>query len=339
MNKKILYMILLTIIGSIGSRESVEAVTCGGKKKLECNLSLLSCFWNEKEFYCYPKKKCNELTMKGECTGTMYEPLKCAWLGTGTGGKCLLKSSIKKCSDLTLPEECSNIEYKSLNCAWHEDTCKPMSEVPCEKKNEAYCGKEKTSCFFYEPKQICYTKKKSITECKNLMTSPDCEDWQFSYLNCGWTGKKCQLKSSIKCADLGTEQCTGGTFQSLKCGWTGTQCLLKSSIKCDDLGTEQCTGVTFQSLKCAWLGTKERGNCLLKSSIKCGDLGTEEDCTGAAYKSLKCAWVEKNKSCQLESALKCEDLLKDDCEINNKCRWENDPVIQFRGKCVKRGFS
>ncbi len=58
MNKKILFytLILLAIIGSIGRSGSVEAVTCGGKKKLECNLSILRCFWNEAHFACYPKK-------------------------------------------------------------------------------------------------------------------------------------------------------------------------------------------------------------------------------------------------------------------------------------------
>lgn len=260
MTKKNLYFIfLLAMIGSIGSGEPVRAAGCEGHTKAWCKLAgMISCFWNENHGACYLKKKCNDLAMPGECTGTMYEPLKCAWVGTGAKGKCLPKSSVK-CNDLTPKERCTDAVGQSLNCAWEKETCKPMSEVPCENKNKAYCDKDKTNCFFYEPQKTCNRKRADFKECRQLIAQMDCEDWRFSYLNCAWTGAKC---------------------------------LLKSSIKCSDLSNEVCASAAFQSLKCAWLGKKERGNCRLKSSLKCEDLQESECEDNKDFPSLKCRWEQ-----------------------------------------------
>lgn len=317
MTKKNLYIIvLLAIIGSIGNSGPVGAVKCEGNTKTWCKLSgLISCFWNEKAGTCYTKKKCNELTMNGECTGTMYEPLNCAWLGTVTNGKCLPKSSVK-CKDLA-KEQCESNLGSSLQCNWADATqvCKPKKESVCSDFADSQkCTEDKSMSCVWEA---------GPTVEVNMVTSTKQELKKMG---------SCKPRGEARCESIGKDK-NNCDAEKKRCFWSTklnhNYCWGKDEkiTKCSELKNSLCGNWVYEYLNCTLIGTAEQGSCKLTSEIKCTDLKNDEDCN-KKFNSLNCAWVgDKSQGvCKDKKSIKCKDLNWNDCTVNStfgylKCNW------------------
>jgi hypothetical protein len=287
-------------------------------------------------------KTCDQLKIEENCKKVNYSYLGCVWTGPKEGGKCKLKSSVK-CTDLTLMEQCTNTIFNSLNCDWTGE------------KEKGLCGKGSNAPLQTIPKErkppIQPEEKKSSDAGKcGSLSSVLCT----LRPGCTWNKESNWCLTKRNCSTLEQEKCEDKLYKPLNCGWTGTKCLLKSSIKCSDFADSQkCT--EDKSMSCVWEAgptvevnkvkstqqeLKKTGLCKPRSEARCESIGKDKNSCDAEKK--RCFWSTKlnHNYCwgKDEKITKCSDLKNSLCEnwAYEYLNCKKNPKDVGTGTCIKK---